>query len=211
MTDSEWDAWSAKHQLTFGLNSEKDFAMIDAWREAFERRGYTAAELTDATVWMAGNEPPVWRSEHLARIHKRIEWARLAAYRKEQEATTAEAEFDRCRLCGSTGFVVVPHLKFVRDGIWAPPFYTYAVACHCRKGLRVYERLTQASVDNERCRPIVSIGDYEMANPYWQRQMGDQHETQAAENRAAAASVKADGDLGRIISAIMRKTTGGNP
>lgn len=204
ISDTDWTTWITRHATTFGMN-DAELDMLDAWREPFELRGYTVAELLEATTWLAANDPPQWRSEHLARLRKRIEASRFARYRAEQAEIAADDERDLCRECRGAGLVVVPHLNFVRDGRWIPPWYTYAVACNCRRGLRIYEQCRAAAAENDKRRAIVSIGDYEMVNPRWREQVEQKRQAQAADVRAESAAKAGDTAFGSLVRKILTR------
>ncbi len=65
--------------------------MIAAWCVLFHRQGYTPSELFAATAWVAANDPPRWKTEHLAALVGRLRVVRAEARRLEiQQAQDAE-------------------------------------------------------------------------------------------------------------------------
>lgn len=206
MVDEEWDAWVDKHASVFGLEAEVNVGMFGAWREVFEVRGYTASELNEATIWIAANDPPRFRSEHLAAIHRRIGAHRLVAWNRQREMQQQREAYETCPRCRGTALVIVPHLACVKDRDWIHPWHTHAVACNCKRGAMLYENfrntLQNTSEADLKKKPwvkqLMSIGDYEMQNPGWISQMARKDVAQRAEANADRVTRKVDEKMGQI-------------
>jgi hypothetical protein len=205
MQDGEWESWVDKHAAMFALDGDHNAAMFAAWRQVFEARGYTAAELNEATVWIGGNAPPRYRSEHLDLLRRRIEARRLAASQAQVEMQNARGYSADCPRCNGARVLVVPHLGFVRDGRWVCPWPTFAVACGCVPGRRLWESLQTHETSKGVPSPLLSIGDYEMSNPAWADQLDERETARQRDNAAYDVTRNVDKRLGEILKGIGRK------
>ena len=169
MSDDEFKAWCKQHAALFGAVEAVSFL---AWRRVFEAAGYTAAELAEASDWLALNRLPRWPNEHLAGITVRIKDRRAVEYRREVQVSD-DGELGTCTLCGGSGRVIVPHRLGVRNASWVAirltrglaSHYTEAVLCRCALGRWVGSRIF-----SEEQRPS-TLADYEKINPHWPEQM----------------------------------------
>lgn len=216
MTDTDYSRWKLEHATLFRFGDE-DLKMMDLWRPAFESRGFEVAELLECTTHLAQSEPKTWRSEHLNFILKRVAWRRAVRSLEFAAEQDRQEEFT-CRACDGSGVIVVPHPKSVRDGEWVHPWYECAVACSCRKGELLVERYRAineiAKEQGKReTKPFVpslltKIGDYDMRNPDWQRQMKAKVQKQQAEREALAATARDDsrrGPLAKMVRQLVEK------
>jgi hypothetical protein len=64
--------WARRHCTVFGLLDAKQVAMVASWQPTFDLLGWTAAELHEATTWLAANAPPRFPSEHLPALRQRV-------------------------------------------------------------------------------------------------------------------------------------------
>ena len=203
MTDTEFHLWADNHAATFGMTPEKHAETFVAWRKVFEAAKYTAAELAEATTFLAANNPPRWAPEHLAGINARIRDRRAVEYRKKTDVQ--ERDRGVCTLCSGTGYVVVPHLQGVRDGNWVPvratrslpSYYTVAVLCRCQLGLWVGGRMSPDKLP-------MSIDRYERQNPRWRDQLMARHREMSASVEAAGVSVAANEVFDKLVQTLAR-------
>jgi hypothetical protein len=154
--------------------------MLEAYFDVFQHAGYTVAELREATTYLAQGNAPKFRTGHLPALQARLRSERLKRHHAENAALD-QAGFT-CSDCGGSGWVVVPHLRFILDGEWIDSS-TMAVTCRCARGERIagtYRMpLTEKSADN-RHRPVaMRLVDYELRNPNWFQQQRS-HEQQLA-------------------------------
>lgn len=166
--------WSMYHARAFGLRTNHDCEMVAAWAAAFERAGFSVAELCEATHWMLTESAPRFREQHLDMIQRRINLCRTASLRQELLAAQIGEERTRCIHCDNVGLVVVPHPRFFAEGRWASPWPTAAVACICQKG----EKAKRDA--EERKMPMLSLLSYEISHPDWQEQMREREQTRLA-------------------------------
>lgn len=205
MVTAEWNAWVKHHAAMFGLMSDQDTIMFEAWRDVFGKAGFLVEELQEATAHIAITNPPRWRSEHLAAITARIMDRRRAAIQAAQRQ--AAAEYDRNQQhgqCGGTGWVHVPHLSCVKDGEWLAPWYTVVVLCDCSRGERIRAGHAESKMkDGEMREPALGIAAYTNHNPDWHGQMRRRREVLAAHLRAQEVTAVTD-KKGGVLRGIMR-------
>lgn len=199
MPEQWFDAWVGHHSTVFGMDREQDLATFLSWRELFVAAGYTAAELTEATDWVAVNVPLKYRSEHLAALQERIRTRRAEALAKDRRA---EISWPDCHLCGGCAFVSVPVLSQVADGRWHG-YATCAVFCACPRGQRERERF-EGRCQGKRKIPL-ALAEYEPRNPAWREQLDARKAFEGARLRAENSSRYADKRLGPILKRIMDK------
>lgn len=191
--DPFWE-WATYHAALFGLDGDKDVETFMAWKTLFAAAGYTAAELREASDWIALNDTPKWRSEHLAKLQERIR-----TKRREDRARPAQPEqaYPDCNECHGTGWVCdLPHLGQVFGGEWKGES-TCAVFCRCSWGTREYAR--------HRERKAMTLDQYERRNPSWREQVERLVKVRAARQRAQGHSAHADKIFGPIMARIRRR------
>lgn len=199
MNESTYLDWSIYHAKAFGLRSQQDLEMVDVWTKAFERAGYTVAELIDATNWMLTESAPRFREQHLDMIQKRIASQRSSAHRESVLSAMRGEEQSRCINCDNVGLVVVPHPAFYVDGRWSTPWPTAAVTCLCMKG----EKSKRDA--EERKAPMMTLAAYEVSHPDWQEQMRERENTRAALHQARQHTRYVDGSLGSVLGDVIKK------
>lgn len=181
---SNFSRWAERHATVFTFDREKSASVL-SWEGLFAAANYTPDELTDATDWIATNAAGIKPWEHLAAIQDRI---------KRCRAVSNEIKVDdwKCDDCHGAGRIVVPQLESVRGEDWrprdvgaGPQYYTCAVRCHCKRGELDYSTLPRGLKASE---GMMTFATYNMANPYWRRQLADR----AHEQREAAALVPVD-------------------
>jgi hypothetical protein len=195
MERDEYHRWADAYAATFAMTSDSDVAMFGAWFEVFRSAGYTIAELQAARLSIARN-PPTFRNEHLAAIHRAIRDARVQQSRRRMMEPAA-GDRGVCAACGDTGAVIAPHPKFVAGGDWRSSDLGYrataAVACSCLKGrnlLAAYDRLSPELRDRI-ARPM-TLGDYQKIAPKWRAMLEARQAEDLAAIRAEDAAKQAD-------------------
>lgn len=210
MTDVHWADWVKFHGDLFRWDAAPDVAMMNAWRAAFEARGFTADELKTASMHLAQAGPPKWRDQFLEALLSRISSARLARMRHKQEQL-ASARDARCTICSDVGLVIVPHPRCVFDGEWSYPWYSCVVACNCEAGrikARSHEEVMVLAREAKRKDRLIvpprmwTIEEYEARNPGWLEQSAERKRKREAEQNARAVSRHLDTQLGAIGTAV---------
>lgn len=198
---SDWfESWAINHATIFGLSEDAEISAIMAWREAL---GATDEELADATRYLSQNLEaltvpkdmpyPGKMTVHLMALRKRILWERAKRY--EVEKPTWEDKYGTCARCSSSGFVIVPHLKFVKDGVWIPQiggageeiFHTFAVQCHCALGNWARDHTKQKSM---------TLESYQASNPGWAEQLNSRKKQERAMSTAVEQNKRLVSTLG---------------
>lgn len=182
--------WAEEYCRIFGLQSEADRAMVQAWGPVFQAAGYATAELNEATQWLARNAPPLRRIDHRSAIQSRIHAARLERRRAESEAEEARARDSTCELCGGSGRVIVPQI-----GLYEATGKTGTVTCRCPLGQRKeasdIASLQAKGLEIPRNR-IGTLEQYEGRNPGWFSQMRRREEMMKARSFADRLAEHAD-------------------
>jgi hypothetical protein len=156
--------WSVYHGDIFALTTKEDARMLLVWCELFLAEGYTPEELTEASKWLAMNDPPQFRSEHLAGLTGRVREQRRQT--ELRSPTIDERDHGKCELCAGCGFVSVPGAGCLTAGGSRIPYnstQTVAVFCSCAVGcakLRGYTGNT----------PQRSLADYQREFPHWKHE-----------------------------------------
>ena len=154
--------------------------MLVSWQEIATHAHWTEEELHEATTWLAANNPPRYKGEHLASITARIRERRAVECRRH------DAGDDRgtCATCSGSGLVSVPDPRSIVNGEWRPirtaasrsSYTTAAVLCHCPIGRIVGSRRQEKY-------QTMTIARYEEINPNWRDQLrARQREQQARAN-----------------------------
>lgn len=197
MTDW-YAAWVVRYAETFGISEERDVKTLLSWHAAL---GATELELNTALDTLARQPDRLTQSggrylaggrmlAHLHALHAAVRDFRAIDARPG--AVVKDDGMGTCDRCLSTGWVVVPHLKCVKDGEWVPAMvggkpvtYTVAVVCNCALGRWVRDRQTG---DHR----SLGIEAYQHQNPDWRRQLRDREAQQLA--MAAAEEAARGGD-----------------
>ena len=191
--------WSKYHAKAFGMRTDHEAEMTATWAVAFERAGYSVAELFAATNWMLTESAPRFREQHLDMIQKRIASQRSNAHRESVLAAQRGDEQSRCIHCDNVGLVVVPHPAFYVDGRWSTPWPTAAVTCLCMKG----EKSKRDAEDRKA--PMMTLAAYEVSHHDWQEQMTERENTRAAMQEARQHTRYVDGSLGSVLGDVIKK------
>lgn len=176
---AEWQAWIDRHAAIFALTTEQDARMLMEWCGLFAAAGWTPAELTEATDWIALHSPPRFRSEHLAALQERVRGRRQG----RPPADEAPDEMGRCTLCHGAGLVSVPSPKALALDRWG----TMAVACHCALGLWFSSHGGH-----------LALNVYEVSFPDWRERVRQHTELLTRRTRTSAATKAVDDALGEI-------------
>jgi hypothetical protein len=174
-----------------------------AWENALSA---TAEELDGATAWLAAN-PQAFGHSRAAYggkmlLHLDVLQGRLREQRALVYAAPGGADDPRgtCTLCGGAGRVVVPSPAGVSGGEWlptkttrgGPTYYTCAVLCRCPVGAWLGGRMGD--------RDMLSLADYERANPRWRVQLAKR-----ARQQAEAARLMPDGPRAEQLRAVTQR------
>jgi hypothetical protein len=193
-----FDEWLEKYLETFALDARADISLkrqLEFWEPAIGHA--SKSELDSVTAWLVQNPDAFTKSQarfigkaamHLDTIKTRLRDMR--AVNLETRRDDLDNRLGTCERCGGSGFVVVPHIRAVREGDWkpmhvargGPSFYTQAVCCSCAKGRWVHENTEPKSMTLER---------YATLNPRWEIQIN----RRASEQNAFAAAT--GGESGR--------------
>ena len=167
--------------------------MLLAWIGAFVAAGFRPDDLQEATTWLAANEPPRYRPEHLDAIRRRI-----GQRRREQAVANREAAVQdgfRCSLCLGGGWVQVIRPDCVIDGhlvadaAWGcGPFVN--VACNCKRGEQIVQSLLNPK--HSKAMKAMRLEEYETRVPHWPDLMAELSAQRAATAQAMTASRHAD-------------------
>jgi hypothetical protein len=180
-----WPEWAENFALIFGLATDKDMQMLALWEELF--RPYTQDEMDAATRRVAQSGERLYKkADMLAALQQALNSQRIEndlRRRRPSEGRTL------CGICGDSGYVVVPNLRAVDEGVWTHqtaggfPCHTTAVLCGC--GLGKHRAGTGASQ--------MTLAEYEANNPEWRVQMFEWQQGIKAEAQAHTAASSADG------------------
>lgn len=198
MSIKKYADWAKKYVTTFGMDKPSDLHMAALWEPSFEASGYSIQELDYALLEIARN-PPEYRTEHLRKIHESIGERRRRDANERQRDLDAINGFEGCSLCGDTGIVVVPHLRFVQDGTWTvypgrawKPIF--GVSCTCEQGRRV--------ATCPRKTMLMGLEKYESVNPGWQKQIEIEKAAMDSVARASRVAEELDQTLGPLVAGI---------
>lgn len=185
-----WDDWAEHHAVLFGLRSDDDTAMLVEWSNLFRVAGWLPEQAWSATDWLALNNPPRYRSDHLALLVQRMKQQR----QQHSAAPPDEDErFGHCMECRGCGRVSVPNPKAVAQGGWS----TMAVACSCALG-RWYQDSSG----------IMGLTAYQFAYPNWRQQLAQHEEWLKRSVRVTAFTKEVDKLLGAIKARLAQKEAG---
>ena len=180
---SAWSDWITRHATLFALHDQRDQGMLAEWARLFSGAGFAPDDALAATDWVAANNPPEFRSQHLARLLDR-----LRSSRGQLEAKRARPVAEACcRDCGDVGLVIVPD----PDGIerWHN-WRERVVFCSCSLGRWKAKEKPQ----------LETLPQYQAAYPRW-REMARWHDQQVAAQGAAEANAEGlDKAMGQIIA-----------
>lgn len=191
--------WARRHCVIFGLTEPKHMEMVTSWQDLFQAAGYCAVDLNDATDWLANNAPPRFASEHLGALTRRMREVRSVRAIRDDDREVA-----LCVKCGGPGRLSVPLLRSIRQGEWrpydagaGPVYYTEAVACDCERGRLRDWSITDRATGNRV--PMMTIADYELANPHYRQQLIGRHRELVERSRVTS------GPLCKGLDEILRR------
>lgn len=199
MAEEWFNVWCLRHANVFGIANANGLAMIASWEDLFAAAGYSAADLNDATDWLATHAPPKFLNEHLGAITNRIRDRKAVDGRRESLEVHDRGS---CTTCGGTGHVTVPHPGGVVDGEWVPQrfarggatYYTVAVYCRCALG-----RWFEGRHDNDE--KTWNLDRYEPRNPRWRVHM----ESRRSERNARASLGPVDDGWTDLVDHLLRQ------
>lgn len=200
--------WSAEYGAMFGMNRTDDGPTFASWWKVFCAKQCTYQELEQAMLSIAGDkEIPKWRQEHLEAINKQIARIRheatIGLIRGNADDTPNKST---CERCGDTGMIVVPHPRFVVEGVWLQNGSykpTAAVVCTCYRGRKIVEAQATKPMDG-RC---MTVGEYEEHIPreLWAALMSGKSNADREASNAMASSRDADKTLGALTGSRLSK------
>ena len=191
--------WARRHCTVFGLLDPRQVGMVASWQALFDAAGYTAAELNEATSWLATHAPPEFPSQHLGAVQQRVRSQRATEIKRRED----DPDHGSCPLCAGGGLVVVPDVRGVVGGRWVgikggsrgATFPTHAALCKCSRGRFL-------NCTNGRGERLIDLATYEAVNPSWPAQMARRDKELAEEARLGAP------DLGRAVDAVLKNAGG---
>ena len=198
----------------FGIRDDADLRTIMSWRFVFSATRTSEAEMKAASLWLARNVGVLGEVKerfggkmtmHLSAIQRALREVRaLDQDRLDQRVQEQESRLGTCVICGSSGYVSVPHPKHVENGEWrpvrmcrggsGPTYYTCAVLCSCARGR------WKADHQAEGWRQM-TLEQYHGSNPDWRQQL----EERAEERRAEATATPASDEWRRCVQSVMNR------
>ena len=183
--------WVDAHRSAFMLSADWVVA-AEVWWELFQLRGVTGSELAAATrdLMTLGKDAPKFPGDHLPAVERSIGRARNAAAVERRKAY-GETDGITCDVCCSSGWVIVPHPNWIRQGRWEPSHYrengspayvTAGVACRCPVGIATADSCLQQK------QPTQTLAHYEAICPNWRIEV---QEKDHAEHRGRVVSEEA--------------------
>lgn len=164
MDAKEWKQWVEFHADLFAMSSTTDAKLFRSWKGLL---GYNSLEdMKAASISLAVN-PERARADRAAHFGYLRE---LLKEKKRVDASRKKAAVG-CEHCDKTGFLSVPNLKTIIDGVWTGR-YTCAVACGCGLGW-------EFSRDG-----MMRLSEYEQKVPNWREMLA------SVSVKAAAPTVK---------------------
>lgn len=190
------EAWGEWHSTLFGFGPAQ-IPMVLIWVEEFKTCGYSIAELVAATRSFRADAPQ-FANAHYGALHTFVQRKRAderARFASEMTKRAANSGGSNCCACGDSGWVVVPHAKYVADWVDAARFVTAAVACRCYVGRMVIENW------NPKTTPPVTMDDYERQVPNW-RELEKFHKDILT---AKARTANVNAALGKAVDQVLAK------
>ena len=188
-----WDEWIHHHATIYALTGERDIAMLLEWARLFDAAGFGPMELTEASDWLAVNNPPRFRNDHLQALLGRAKAVRTALTTKPLAELAGVAPGASCAICEGVGTVTVPNPKALARGKWADA----AVTCCCPLG---------RWIKSQDRRGWQTLEDYENEVPDWQELTRKRKAELLAWSRSASLAGSLDATLGPILRAMRRAT-----
>lgn len=167
MTGQEYAAWVQHHSELFVMTSEADIALFARWKPLLI--GYDLADCIEASNWIACNAAARYRSQHCDLIHDRVRIARQARFRAYLNDQAGRGEPD-CEWCHGSGWLSVPHPRYVLDGVWqryGRSWPTLVVPCNCVRGRARTQVVLEIRTQTEGRVSGMTLEEYEMRVPHW--------------------------------------------
>ncbi len=217
MTIDEYDSWVTYHSELFQMKSVEDAPMFAKWFASLAEFGLS--EVKAASLTIAGDDRARrYRTEHLSLLRAEINHKRQARTRTEYADADARREAQKCRDCGGTGTVSVPHVGNIVNEAWAFPFSTMLVACNCNVGINTFNFINSLDIKPRHARGevrvrIMDLKEYEYLHPDWRVYFEQRDALRKSENEARWHAQKADKDnpLKPVIKAAVLAITQRQP
>jgi len=169
MTD--YDLWLKHHCTVFGIYEPAHVRTVKSWEPIFTAAGWLLPDLFLCTDWLAMHAPPRFLGDHLAALRNRMTELKAVSLRE----LDADPAYSACVKCDGTGRLIVPHLLGIIGDEWrpvrgatpTPQYYTCAVRCDCSRGR--FGNFTGRGANGDI--PLMTLAEYERANPHWHRQL----------------------------------------
>lgn len=160
-----WADWIEHHATFYNWETEGQLKMLLAWSKYFDDEGFGPEELMAASKDLT--DVKIFKKEDTI-----YELEKAVKQRRENYRNKNEPEAVECKICLGFGLISVPFLKHIKEGVWGSR-YTCGVSCNCINGLKY-----RPAVTTEFTKRIMTINEYEKANPFWERQMANFRESE---------------------------------
>lgn len=183
--------WGKFHGVLFGLVTDSDAKMLAEWAALFAAEGYAPDELQAASRWLALNDPPRFRTDHLLRLQDRLRQLR----RQACAPPPVEDTRGTCTTCRGVGRVIVPLLLGIptAGGSLVPDDgqrRTAAVTCSCGLG-RWFSQ--------QGCEPaMMTLDQYQAIVPDWRTREVSQRSVAHERRRVAEKTRSLDQTMGAV-------------
>jgi hypothetical protein len=198
-----YSEWADDHRRAFMLSAD----WIDAawlWWEVFAGLRATPRELAAATRDVQSlDNPPKFPGDHLPAVKAALGRGRNAAAAAARRRCEQEDDGRGvCADCFDTGWVVVPHPRWVVAGAWEPTRYTRAgdplyvtatATCGCWKGRQSSDSLAARDLKH------LTVEAYTNWLPDWRQQVA---RVRAAEKARRAAEEKVPATAAGIVGGL---------
>lgn len=193
-----YESWVDAHCRSFAIAQPEWIAAFLSWEQAIVGLGATESELREATQRCLADRPkPQFPVEHLDAVQRHVGAQKTVARRR-----LAERQLDdgagTCIYCGNSGWVAVPHPRFVLDGEWKPSryhettglpiFVTSAVTCMCPRGRQTHETTLSAQTDRGRPLPVALEAYARNVNAAWREHLKEVETAKLAMLKAQASA-----------------------
>jgi hypothetical protein len=208
MVTGDYGDWALYHAQLFGLDSPAEASMLRAWVELFAAERIAPEELTEASKWLAVNDPPRFRSDHLAKLMERVKGLRRAA---AAAPAPSGPDLGTCTLCAGSGFVIVPLVQGVTTfgGHTAEGDHderTCTVLCRCFLGKWKAHRLGETPEGKRRA--MMTLDCYEGGLPKWREIEAGWKKAKAKRVEANNHAMALDKSLGSILKRAQEQAGG---
>ena len=175
--------WSKHHMTVFAIGIDHS-KTVASWQPLFEEMGIDADLLHQATKHIATKQRPRYVDGHYFAIRDFC----LSVLAVEAKRARQDDQYGTCVVCGNSGWVAVPRLDAIVDGIWRPTrskagsvgYQEYVVTCSCKIGRRVFDSHRHSKRDMP-----MTLETYQMNNPAWK-----EHQAQRAALKREEAIIR---------------------